>query len=147
MILGPGWRSTFLRLMRKAEIHVTVGIHASDADRSAGDITNPEAGYYQEFGRPERSFLREPFDRKRAEYIRDAAQWYGQALRGIRPIDVVPELIGTKIRDDIKSNLKDGISPPLAPSTQRQRDKKGQGSTPLLATGQLVRAVDYKVKE
>jgi len=147
MNLGPGWRSAFLALLRKSEVKITIGIHEGDADRTSEEITNVEAGFYQEFGDPQRSFLREPFDRKKAKYIKDASQWYGQSFRGLRNIHSVPDLIGTEIRDDLKSNIKDGISPALAPSTQRQRDKKGQGSTPLLATGQLVQAIDYRVEK
>lgn len=146
-MLGLGWRRFFLALMNKTDVKITIGIHEEDGDRSAEDVTNVEAGYYQEYGTPERSFLREPFDSKKSKYVRNASQLYGQAFSGIRNIRDVPELIGTEIRDDLKANLKDGIPPPLASSTQAQRDKKGQGSTPLLATGQLVRAIDYKVEK
>ena len=62
-------------------------------------------------------------------------------IAGKRTKDEVLELLGQQCVGQIQERISEGIDPPNAPSTIRQKGS----STPLIDTGALRSAVNYRV--
>jgi hypothetical protein len=134
-----------------------IGIQGPEAgalDPDHGEFTNVELGVVHEFGAPgagipERSFLRSTFDAK----IRD---WTDQAVKVAKRVySSTPQqpgrvlaLMAEKAKSDVQNAITQGIEPPIQEATieARRRQFGKASSTPLLASGQLQRAITWRIK-
>lgn len=126
--------------LRKRGARLHVGIPAENASREGGGPSNLEVATWNEFGTsriPERSFIRATFDGEQ-DKIRAAMRKVGQlsVRKGARH-DVLLGAVGTFIVGLIRQRIADGIPPANAESTI---ERKGS-SKPLVATGQLRKAI------
>ncbi|MBV1833074.1 HK97-gp10 family putative phage morphogenesis protein [Novacetimonas pomaceti] len=105
---------------------------------------------YQEFGTrtiPARPFVRPAVMRYQEEW----RSYFQSQLEGTnQPLDVILERLGLVIAGDIQKSIVAVTTPPLAPSTLRQRLKRGYSnlataSKPLVDTGLMLRSVRSKV--
>lgn len=108
------------------------------------EISILEVAIYNEFGLgvPERSFLRAWFDEHRSENedaLRNAVKLY---LRGQKTLVEVLDLLGLKFQGGVQKKIAQGIAPPNAPSTIKEKGS----STPLIDTGQLRQSVTFLVR-
>lgn len=146
-VKDSGWSDYFRKLIEETSRSITVGIHEDETDREIDSDfkTNAEIGYIHEFGLgvPRRSFLREPFESNHDRLVRMQQQIFKAAAVGqIAPSSVLP-LIGESAVSLLKNNIRDGISPPLSPTTVALK----KSSTPLIDTGQLLNSIDYQVEK
>lgn len=148
------------------ERQVLVGIPEEKTDRpdDAG-ITNAAIGFIQEHGAPEANIPARPF---LVPGVRDARGEVGDRLKatangaldgntGIveRGLAGAGQIAATAVQRRIRA----GIPPPLAPSTIAARRRRSAGSsyrrkavsasdtTPLIDTGQLVKAVTFVIRK
>jgi phage gpG-like protein len=132
-------------------------VHKSDKGSKAATITNVEVATIHEFGLgvPERSFLRAYVDgnesRIRLMFFVQMQRLIRDALEHARPITDsdrtrVLSRVALKIVGEVQGRIKDGIAPPLAESTIRQKTVNGKrGTTPLIDTGQLRSSIGFAV--
>ena len=126
---------------------VSVGIHAAEGAK-AYDGTNPatvvDVAGFHEFGLgvPERSWLRGWYDStttENKEFIRSRLL---MVVQGKITKEQALEQIGLKFQTAIQERISDGIPPPNAASTIRQKGS----STPLIDTGQMRSSVTFSIK-
>lgn len=91
---------------------------------------------------PERSFLRTGFDKNVSRITTKIENLLSSVFQfGINP-DIFAEMIGREFAGLIQKELKDLRSPANAPATVAVKGS----NNPLMDTGRLVGAIDYKVK-
>lgn len=138
---------------------VLVGIASEHAFRDpepedpTPHLNNAEIGYLNEFGAPDANIPARPHLvpgtqgalPKVEKIYRDAAP---KALNGdVAAIRAAHGKVGFTVTSAVKNLITDGIDPPLADSTVRQRKRRGRdGETPLLDTGQYRRNIDFAVR-
>jgi len=123
---------------------VTVGLHEEDA--GGGDPNNVEKGYYNEFGTvnaPARPFLRSTHDEKKMDWIRRIMTDFGQVLEQKKTGQQMLQSVGQFASKDVRQAVIEWDTPANAPSTIR---RKGFDD-PLIETGEMRDAIDYKVRE
>lgn len=91
---------------------------------------------------PERAFLRNGYDENKDEVIKKAEALLGDVLGGTMSETQLFELVGMLLKSKIQDYARDLDSPPLHPYTI---EKKGS-SNPLVSTGDMIGAIDYKVE-
>lgn len=139
---------------------VLVGIASEHAFRDPDDedptphLNNAEIGYLNEFGAPDANIPARPHLvpgtqsalPKVEKIYRDAV---AKAVVGdVKGIHDAHGKVGFVVSSAVKSLVTDGISPPLADSTIRQRKRRGRdGETPLLDTGQYRRNIDFVIRK
>lgn len=109
------------------------------------DATIPAA---HEFGTrkiPERPFLRPAIDRNREKYRNWTRKIALAVIDGVRGVREGLTSLGDEIVKDIQRQIDEVTSPPLAPSTIKQRRKKGRGTKPLVSTGEMRRSCSRRV--
>lgn len=136
-------------------------------------ITNAQLGYVHDNGAPERNLPARPFMRPGIARAEDKiVAVLVQAANAITTPGRAPGIaekamhrVGAIARDSIKNTIADGIAPPLANSTLREKARRGvpgaqqeldnraQGMPPgidlvkpLQDTGQLRNAVSYAIR-
>lgn len=118
---------------------ITVGLHGD----VGGDILS--RGIYNEYGTkniPERSFIRAGYDTEKNNIINDAEK----LTRKVVAMEIKPQTAANLLGDATKGRIQefaiDLRDPPNAESTIKQKGS----SNPLVDTGQMIGAIDYKVK-
>ena len=138
-----GWRKIKRALRHVDGKSVTVGLHEEDAGE--GDPSNAEKGYYNEFGTehiPARPFLRSTHDSKKLEWVRRMQRDFGLVLGNRMTGQRMLESVGKLAASDVHQAVIDWDTPPNAPRTVQ---KKGFDD-PLVETGEMAEAIDYKVR-
>lgn len=171
-----GWKgllSEAKRLAQRKHSYAKAGVLGQAAlEQHEGDdgqvLTNVQLAVIHEFGVPgrvpERSFIRAPFDKHRAEYQALLRTMLGSFLD--RKVNVAQALgvVAMKMAFDMRAYVLDGagVPPPNAPSTLRRKIAKGYwkklspeklaakiaegtGPRPLVDTGQMVKTVTHEV--
>lgn len=145
-VKDSGWLGSFKKLIESEIKAVTVGVHEDETERELDPDfqTNAEIGYLHEFGLgvPQRSFLREPFDEYRQELTEKQRLLFRSAATGRIDNSQIMPLLGETAASLLKNNIQDHIPPPLSPVTVALKNS----STPLIDSGQLINAIDYKVE-
>jgi hypothetical protein len=118
---------------------ITVGLHGD----VGADILS--RGIYNEFGTskiPERSFIRAGYDTEKANIKNDAEK----LIKKVVAMEIKPQTAANLLGDTAKGRIQefaiDLRDPPNAESTIKQKGS----SNPLVDTGQMIGAIDYKVK-
>lgn len=91
---------------------------------------------------PERAFLRNGYDENKDEIIKKAEALLGDVLGGTMSETQLFEIVGLLMKSKIQEYARDLDSPPLHPYTV---NRKGS-SNPLVDTGDMIGAIDYKVE-
>jgi len=139
---------------------VLVGIASEHAFRDPDDedptphLNNAEIGYLNEFGAPDANIPARPHLvpgtqsalPKVEKIYREAAP---KALDGdVGAIRAAHGKVGFAVTSAVKGLITDGIDPPLADRTIKQRKRRGRdGETPLLDTGQYRRNIDFVIRK
>lgn len=153
-----------LALLTKRE--VLVGIPSDKTQRKDGEgLTNAALGYIHETGAPEANIPARPFlvpgvrkaQDKIAKYMRQAAD---AALKGdTERVTRAMGAAGQAAASSAQMTIREGIAPPLAQATVTARRRRSKGSkyrrnattpsqtTPLIDTGQLLRAITWVIRE
>jgi hypothetical protein len=163
-----------------ASNEVLVGFPAATTDRredpedaASKDLTNAELGYIHDNGAPEANIPARPFmipgiEAARSKLVRIARRTGLKTLEATNPAEVVDQglhAMGLVAQSSIRQVINDGIDPPLADRTLRERARRGrkgakeelenrakglpQGkelAKPLIDTGQLRNAVNYVIR-
>jgi phage gpG-like protein len=173
--IDRGWKnllSAAKQLEADRGMHAKAGIIGEQAreqhpaEEEGKRLTNVQLAAIHEFGVPgripARPFILGTFALHRAEYRAQlralAGTWFHRATSsGKMPLRRALGLLGLKMAADMKSRVVTGagIPPPNAPSTVRQKRKKGEwneggassGATPrpLVDTGRLVGSITHAV--
>ncbi len=118
---------------------IIVGLHGD----VGGDVLS--RGIYNEFGTkniPERSFIRAGYDSEKKNIINDAEK----LTRKVVAMEIKPNAAANLLGDATKGRIQEfAIDLRNPPNAQNTIDKKGS-SNPLVDTGQMIGAIDYKVK-
>lgn len=141
-----GYKALVERVYGFAKPSIDVGILAEDGSEVHGDddVTIIAVATFNEFGTesiPARSFIRDWFDTAEPKLRQDLVTLMQSVIAGKRTKDEVLELLGQQCVGQIQERISEGIDPPNAPSTIRQKGS----STPLIDTGALRSAVNYRV--
>lgn len=137
---------------------VLIGVPFESAPRSAAEdqerkasgapLNNAEIGYINEFGLPEKNIPARPHllpgiadvGKRLGSILADGAK---QALSG-QP-EAAPKALtkaGLIAATAVKSRIADELSPALAPSTLKQRKRRGRtGEVPIFDTGEYLRSI------
>lgn len=137
-----GWKKARKAVRDRRNQYTTVGVHANRGARS--DVANNlMLAMVHEFGLgvPERSFIRDTIDSNESVYKTFIRKLAEQVVFGRITQKQAVQLLGLKVKADMKNRIAAGIDPPNAPLTVV---RKGS-STPLIDTGQLVNAIDFEV--
>ena len=92
---------------------------------------------------PERSFLRAGFDQEHEKVLDKAEKVIDLVIHGKMSEDQFFTMIGEMLRDAIKDYAIDLKSPPKHPFTLAKNPGK---TNPLVQSGDMVNAIDYKVE-
>jgi hypothetical protein len=111
-------------------------------------LTNAELALIHEFGAPaaaipERSFIRESFDRSHPKYDENMRKLVGAIFDGKITLERAMGLLSKQVAQDIQAYIREGsgVPPPNAPATIAAKGS----SRPLVDTGQLVGAITNAV--
>jgi len=144
-VIDRGWNKIVRELFGLAKGQgVAVGVQGEESQKASEEHdgnTNVEIAVVHEYGSsdkkhpPERSFLRSTFDEKRANYEIALTKLAKGVFSG-GTVEGHLFLLGEEAKGDIIDKIKAGIPPALSETTKAQR-LPGQGTTPLIKTGQL----------
>jgi hypothetical protein len=157
-----GLKALFGIAKERARPYVKVGVMGDGGKntRPGDPITNVELALIQEFGSPTnnipaRSFIRAPFQAKKAEYAKMLARLVEARFRALgkdlhKGWDAKSfAVLGEKIAADLKANMP-GTPPPNAESTLKKKlalTRAGSLGEPqtLVDTGRLLNSITYAV--
>lgn len=135
---------TLLRLREPA--HIDVGIlEAAGAEPHGTGASVLDVGLYNEFGTdtiPERSFIRAWYDEAEGDLQHALTALMERVGSGKLTRAQALELLGQRMVGQVQSRMSEGLPPPNAPSTVRQKGS----STPLIDTGVLRSSISYRVE-
>ncbi len=94
---------------------------------------------------PPRPFVRPTVQDKKSEWSTQIAGGMKKVLKGQMTADDVLEAVGTVAAADITKTIAKGNFTALSAATLAQRKAKGQGLSPLQATGLLIATIDHQV--
>ena len=118
---------------------ITVGIHG---DAGSDNLMKANANEFGTSKIPERSFIRAGFDTEKGNINRDAEK----LVKKVVAMEIKPQAAANLLGDTTKGRIQefaiDLRDPPNAESTIKQKGS----SNPLVDTGQMIGAIDYKVK-
>jgi hypothetical protein len=162
--LGWGALKKTLQSLKGGGSYAKVGMLGEKAatveherEPGAEPLTNVSLMAIHEFGTehvPERSVIRRVFDEKREEYVALIRKLVPAVYEGKTSARKVLEIVGMKMKSDMKDLILRGdVTPPLAPSTIKAKERKGRWNkspskgapTPLMDTGRLAAAIDHAV--
>ena len=92
---------------------------------------------------PERSFLRAGFDKEHEKVVNKAEKVIDLVIHGKMSEDQFFTMIGEMLRDAIKDYAVQLNSPPKHPFTLAKNPTK---TNPLIQSGDMINAIDYKVE-
>lgn len=142
-------------------------------EEGSGDLTNAALGYIHDNGAPEANIPARPFmlpgiEDARGKLIKIAKNTGMKVLDATNPQEVVDQglhMMGLVAQSSIRKVINDGIDPPLADRTLRERARRGRKGAkeelanraaglppgkelakPLIDTGQLRNAVNYVIR-
>lgn len=148
-----GYKALVGRVFGFGKPQITVGIHADqgsqpkevrEGSESSGLMSLIKIATIHEFGlgQKERSFIRAWFDENQGKCREQMGIMMQSVISGKRTKEQILELLGARWKGEIQKRISAGLSPDILEST-----KKRKGSDkPLIDTGQLRSAIDYKVK-
>lgn len=139
-----GWRRLGKALRDVSANAVDVGVRGEDTARSGDSATNPEIAAWHEYGTsqiPARPFMRPTYDQNWPVYRKIAKALGVRVFFGTLTKHQALSVLGAKFASDVKARIRAHIPPELDESTVQ---RKGS-STPLIDTGQLIRAISHKV--
>jgi len=138
---------------------VLVGIPSEKAfrdpepDEPRPALNNAEIGYLQEFGSPEANIPARPHlvpgtQKALPEVEKIYREVAPKVLDGnVSLIRDAHKKVGHTVASSVKNLITDGIDPPLAERTIKERQRRGrEGTTPLLDKGQYRRNIDSVVR-
>jgi hypothetical protein len=128
----------------KTKPSIDVGILDDGPHGNDDMVSILQIAVWAEFGtqtEPARSFIRDWFDQNEAGLRKDLVILMQSVVQGKRTKEQILELLGQRCVAQIQERIVAGIDPPNAQSTI---DRKGS-STPLIDTGILKAAVNYRV--
>lgn len=98
---------------------------------------------------PARPFMRPTVQDKQKEWTEKIAAGMRKTLTGKITADQVLDIVGDAAATDMRKTIASvpGNWPPLAAATLAQRKAKGQGSSPLQATGTLYDEISHQVAD
>lgn len=140
-----GYRRLLMNVRKWRKKTISVGVN--DNPHEGSNLTNSALGAIHELGlgnNEPRSFLRAWIDQ-------DQKDWMSWLRTG-----VLAELLknrqwasnfGKYAVKSIQERIRRGIPPELKPATVKAKERKGQPATPLIATEQLIDAVEYEVEQ
>lgn len=133
--------------------HLAVGDLGPNQRIDGVEISNAELAAIHDTGAPEANIPARPFMIPGVEKVKDAVEAHLKtATIGILAEDqTLFELelnrAGNTAVDGIRTTIEAGIPPPLSPRTLADRRARGiSGTTPLLATRQLYKAISFVVR-
>lgn len=139
------WREIKKRLARLARGAAKVGIVGADAGADHGGSTNAEIGAAHEYGTEsiaQRSFIRQTFEKKRADMIRLKAALAKRVIEMTLEPEAAIGLLGAWGAGAIKATItRDGEFAPLKPATIA---RKGS-SRPLVDSAQMLNSISWLV--
>lgn len=91
---------------------------------------------------PERAFLRNGYDEKKDEVVSKSEKVLGDVVGGTMSADVFLQMVGLMLSTGIKTYARNLNSPANHPYTV---ERKGS-SNPLVDSGSMIGAIDYKVE-
>lgn len=91
---------------------------------------------------PERAFLRNGYDEKKDEVVSKSEKVLGDVVGGTMSADVFLQMVGLMLSTEIKTYARNLNSPANHPYTV---ERKGS-SNPLVDSGSMIGAIDYKVE-
>lgn len=107
-----------------------------------------EFGLGEEFGVPERSFLRATIDINQNKYFNIGKAFLKQITDNEMTDLKALAIMGEKIKSDCQQRITAGIPPSLSDATLDKKTVNGRvGDTPLIDTGQLYQSITYVVVE
>jgi hypothetical protein len=137
--------------LQKDRPQIAVGVLASDAGKSEGATTVLDIATWNEFGTkdskgeriPARSFIRGWFDENRAQAQKRLKGLLQKVIKGDLTEDQALEQFGLWAQAGIQQRMAQGIPPPNAESTVKQKGS----STPLIDTGVLRSSVSFEIRK
>jgi hypothetical protein len=127
----------------RAPIAVEVGVLGVAASAAKGDVTVGDIATWAEFGigQPQRSWLGGWIDEHEKDLDPIISAELRAILKGDRTREQAAARLGAWIVGSIQQRIADGIDPPNAESTIRQKGS----ATPLIDTGQLRSSIASRV--
>lgn len=127
---------------------ITVGVQGKDArakssdDEDAPTVADVAAFNELGLGVPERPFLRSTIDAGKTKYLQLLSGIGDASVSGKISLVRGAKIVGEVVVGDVKQAMADGIPPPNAESTIKQKGS----STPLIDKGQLRGSITSKVE-
>jgi hypothetical protein len=128
--------------------YLTIGVHQESARYPGGEDV-VDVMMWNEFGTktmPARSFIRSTIDENESLIN----QWRDEAILNMLDkgwsVRKSLEQLGQRIVLLIQKKIRSNVPPPLADSTAKAKIAKGRSPVTLIDTGQMLRAITYKVK-
>lgn len=134
----------------QVDIGITKEVNAPkiDLDRNSKNIDLVQVALIHEFGTdtiPQRSFLREPFDRNEG-YSKLHLSLLSRVAQGKLSVSSLLKILGTSVVKSLKKNIKDVILPLNESETIKRKENKTESDIPLVATGQLIDSITFREK-
>jgi hypothetical protein len=144
-IVDRGADKVIARLQKKWTIEVGVIGEKGDTKHRGTPLTVAQLAEIHEYGLgvPQRSWLRGYLDENTPEINRVRSALWRQMIDLKISTETAANRLGAYLVGGIKKRIAAGIAPPNAPSTVR---RKGS-SKPLIDTGQLRSAINYRTEE
>ena len=127
-----------------------MGEKAAQRSVDANTVNLATYAYWNEVGVdkiPARPFLSKTMDQKLDLYLRQSATQMRKIYAGSLTADQMMQEQGKKITKWTQTTIRQTRLPPNSPLTVMYKRRMGWGRTPLIATGQMLNSVDYKVKK
>lgn len=141
-----GAKALVRRMAAAKDLVLRVGILRAEEPRRDGVLTIGEVAAFHEFGTrtiPARSFIRGWYDAMIDQNRATLKKLQVRVAEGKLDQRRVFDQLGALFVGQIQKRISDGIPPPLAASTVRQKGS----STPLVDTGQLRSSITFEVTE
>jgi len=151
-----GWNklmSQFLSKTQAATVDTGILVETDGPKMNLkGEATNSslmEVAIANEFGTstiPSRSFIREPFDRTEG-YVKLRKSLWKRVINGEIDLSQALHILGSATVKSFQKTIKNVILPLNADSTIRAKQESSAQSIPLIATGQLLNSISYRVNK
>lgn len=151
------WKELRAKLGPAAKARVKVGVLESEgAKPHDGDprITLAELAAIHEYGAPRagipaRSYLRRTFEEGRSQLEQTMVKLARGVVGARLEVEDALNQLGAWGAAAVKNRIKAHIPPPLKAATVKKKLSAGHagGSTPLVATGQLLNSITWEIKK
>lgn len=157
--IDHGWKKILDEVVASAGYQLKIGVVGEKAAEPHADntgITTGEIAIINEFGTldghvPARPFVKSTFQKSQAGLVKELAD--GLRLMLTSGVKVRAALVraGKYGANEIKKTIRSSVPPPNAPSTLRQKAKRGesgvQSRRTLIDTYKLLKAVGYALEK